>query len=297
MKIPAACQIVLLTMVFGSCSLVVDVDVPIQEPRLTVNSLFTPDSVWSVALNNSRNILDKETFFMPRTVSEVVILDESENIISTLHQNGFGVYRSAEKPEEGKTYYIRISSPNQNSVTARGAIPKPVSILSIKTDTIITEKDFGPHQVVVTEIRLKDPANETNYYRFNLYTKLVHEYIRYDTQETVRDTTTFILGLGEDSPELLEGTLPQSIISDTKFNGKEVTIRLMPFLPYYGYTVVEAAIVIHSLSEEYFKYMTTLELQHNTDGDPFAQPVKVFNNINNGFGIFAGYSSSYYSIK
>jgi hypothetical protein len=296
MKTAATYQFVLLTILYASCTLVVDVDVPIKEPRLTVNALFTPDSVWSVALTNSHNILDDDPF-MPRAVSEVVILDESENIISTLQTNGLGIYRSIEKPEAGKVYTIRISTSDQSTVSATGVIPKPASILSIKTDTIITEKDFGPHQVVVTEIRFKDPANETNYYRFNLYTKLVYEYINYDTQETVRDTTIFILGLGEDSPELLEGTFPQSIISDTKFNGKEVILRLTPFLPYYGYTVVEAAIVTHSISEEYFKYMTTLELQHNTDGDPFAQPVKVFNNINNGFGIFAGYSSSYYSIK
>lgn len=284
-------------MVFGSCTLVVDVDVPIQEPRLTVNSLFTPDSVWSVALTNSRNILDDDPF-MPRTVSEVVILDESENIVSTLQQSGFGAYRSIEKPEEGKIYSIRINSTNQNSVTAKGAIPKSVSILSVKTDTIISELDYGSFQTIATEVRFKDPANEINYYRVNLYVKSVYEYIRYDTQETVRDTTTLFIGLYEDSPELLERELFNSIISDTKFNGREVTLRFKPYFSFgAGYTILEAAIVIHNLSEEYFKYMTTLELQQSTDRDPFAQPVKVFNNINNGFGIFAGYSSSYYPIK
>ena len=296
MKTSTACQFFLLILLTGSCTLVVDVDVPIQKPKLTVNSLFTPDSVWSVAITNSRNILDDDPF-MPQTLAEVVILDEYENIISSLQQTGFGIYRSDQKPEPGKTYSIRISSPNQNSVSARGGIPKPVSILSLTKDTIIIDKDYGPHPMVVTEIRFQDPANEINYYRFNLYTKLVYEYIRHDTQETVRDTTTFLLGLSEDSPELLEGALPQHIISDSKFNGKEVTLRLTPYLPYYGYTVVEAAIVTHSLSEEYYKYMTTLDLQNSTDGDPFAQPVKVFNNINNGFGIFAGYSSSYYPIN
>jgi hypothetical protein len=31
-----------------------------------------------------------------------------------------------------------------------------------------------------------------------------------------------------------------------------------------------------------------------TSGDPLAQPVNAYNNIQNGFGIFAGYSASVY---
>jgi hypothetical protein len=45
-----------------------------------------------------------------------------------------------------------------------------------------------------------------------------------------------------------------------------------------------------SLSEDYFKYKLSLEKYQETAGDPFAQPVQVYSNVENGFGIFGGYS-------
>ncbi|MFT6867249.1 MAG: hypothetical protein ACJA08_002089 [Cyclobacteriaceae bacterium] len=49
---------------------------------------------------------------------------------------------------------------------------------------------------------------------------------------------------------------------------------------------------IKKVSEEYYKYEQTSQLQFDIGGDPFSQPVPVFNNIENGFGIFAGYNGN-----
>jgi len=48
---------------------------------------------------------------------------------------------------------------------------------------------------------------------------------------------------------------------------------------------------LSSVSEDYYKYNVTLAKYEQTQGDPFAQPVQVYSNIENGFGIFGGYSS------
>lgn len=270
-------------------------DVPIAEPKITVNSLFSPDSVWDVSLTLSRNILDEAPFMIPN-VSEVVILDETEKIVSTLSQTKPGVYRSDSKPEMGKTYTVRVGVPNQHSITATGKIPGPVEVIQVKIDTLEVKQDYGPGQSIAIEVELRDPANEINYYRFQLYIRAVYEYYRYDTQETVRDTTTIQLGLLEDSPDLLGEGNPNFIISDSKFNGRTAIITFKPIYP-WSVQIIEAGILTQNLSEEYYKYLTTLDLQRRTDGDPFAQPVKVYSNINNGFGIFAGYSASYFRIN
>jgi len=278
-----------------SCTLVVDVDVPISEPKITVNSLFSPDSVWDVSLALSRNILDESPFLTPN-VSEVVILEETERVISTLVQAKPGVYRSDCKPEMGKTYSIRVSAPNQHSITATGKVPGPVDVLHVKIDTLDGNQDFGPGQSIAIEVELYDPANEVNFYRFQLYIRSVYEYFRYDTQETVRDTTIIQLGLLEDSPDLLGEGDSNFIISDSKFNGSITKIKFQPVYP-WSVEIIEVGILAQNLSEEYNEYLKTLNLQRSTDGDPFAQPVKVYSNINNGFGIFAGYSAAYFRIN
>jgi hypothetical protein len=48
---------------------------------------------------------------------------------------------------------------------------------------------------------------------------------------------------------------------------------------------------ITSCSSQYYRYVNSLELYNESDGNPFAEPVQLYNNISNGYGIFAGASS------
>ena len=41
-------------------------------------------------------------------------------------------------------------------------------------------------------------------------------------------------------------------------------------------------------SEAYFNYLTSFNMYQRTINNPFATPVQVYSNINNGMGIFAG---------
>jgi hypothetical protein len=49
---------------------------------------------------------------------------------------------------------------------------------------------------------------------------------------------------------------------------------------------------VRSISEDLYDYLSTLNVQQNTSGNPFAQPANVYGNIENGFGIFAGLNSA-----
>ena len=48
--------------------------------------------------------------------------------------------------------------------------------------------------------------------------------------------------------------------------------------------------LLRTVTEEYYQYIFTRDLQASVENNPFAQPVQVFDNIENGLGIFAGYS-------
>jgi hypothetical protein len=55
-------------------------------------------------------------------------------------------------------------------------------------------------------------------------------------------------------------------------------------------------VTLRTISEDFYNYKITGSLHDNSSGNPFAQPVNVYKNIENGFGIFAGYSESNFTI-
>ncbi|WP_421873166.1 DUF4249 family protein [Marinoscillum sp.] len=50
-------------------------------------------------------------------------------------------------------------------------------------------------------------------------------------------------------------------------------------------------------SEAYYAYFKSLENQVNSRENPFSEPILVYNNIENGLGIFASHSSNVDSFR
>ena len=48
--------------------------------------------------------------------------------------------------------------------------------------------------------------------------------------------------------------------------------------------------ILH-ISETYYEYLKTPRLHDETADNPFAEPLGVLGHVENGYGIFAGYSS------
>jgi hypothetical protein len=58
-------------------------------------------------------------------------------------------------------------------------------------------------------------------------------------------------------------------------------------------------VVLYSVSEAYYNYHQSRRLQNQSDGSAIlgAEPVVVYNNIQNGFGIFASKSKDEFSVE
>ena len=78
------------------------------------------------------------------------------------------------------------------------------------------------------------------------------------------------------------------IFSDEFFNGKNYELVIYIDKQYTPFLFTE----LRSVSKEYFLYMRSYFKYVQTNGDFLAEPVMVYNNINNGIGIFAGFSTS-----
>jgi len=58
-----------------------------------------------------------------------------------------------------------------------------------------------------------------------------------------------------------------------------------------GDELKEVYVELRTVTEEYYRYHTSLARQRMVRNDPFAEPVPVYNNVDGGFGSFSGFSS------
>lgn len=273
-----------LVLLAAACELVVDVDIPLSAPQLTLNAFVTPDSLWQARLTLSRHILDEASF--NHVTDALVIIYEDGVPIDTLHDTGLGaLYQSTDgKPAPNKRYEIRASSTEHGTVRSESFVPERVPITSV--DIHIPDRMSGDDMTAT--VKFQDRPGETNYYQISM--EIENRYKNHQTGDSVVFRNKVYIysdepGIDGDNTD---GGL-EILLRDILFEGKEATVRFKSSVWAIG---PNGRLFIHlrTLSEDFYRYQTTLNLQGRTSDDPFAQPVSVYNNVEQGFGIFAGYS-------
>ena len=286
-----------------ACTTVVDFDIPQNKPKVVVNALFSPDSVWRIQISRSNSILDTNLSFGFVSIGDAVvtILDQNNQFVETITGIPTGLfgdffsysYKGKTKPMPGQSYTVQVAVKDEPNIKAINKVPTLVSITSVEIDSSRFISDREPIEMDIT---FKDPGGEKNYYTV----KVIGDSYYIPNKDTVWVTREINVKVVD--PSLNEEFKESDrFINDNLFNGKNYTLHLKLFSqPYWGPqspVTVHARVILVSISEEYYKYFTTKNLQDYTNGDPFAQPVQVFSNVENGLGIFAGYSSSVVELK
>lgn len=301
-------------MVFlnSACEKYLDYDGEDAEPRLVLNGTFTPNSVFRVELSNSSGYVNRGSL---NTISygKVAVFDGNGQFLDSLIHTLNGVYKGSLKASANKSYTVQASAGSLGNVWASDYIPEPVPIISWDTTTTTyAEFDYTQKRLQI-EYTINDPGSSENFYVIELY-KTDYYYLSYqydpntgtqwmDTvyyDEPYRNLYSFTTAdpilLSEVEVDIGETMYYANSLaySDALFNGKAQTFRIA--LDYYeGGARIE--LELKSCSEAYYRYTRTLENYYYTEGDPFSQPVQVFNNIKNGgLGIWAGYSTVVVSI-
>jgi hypothetical protein len=271
-------------LILLGCDLIVYVDVPMDPQSITLNSFFSPDSLWSASLKLNRHILSDD----PYAVVEdgLVIVYQNENPFDTLEHKGNGIYRSdTGKPVAGNRYDIKVTSNRYNSVRSSSYIPEPPANAQWEITGEIEIEGVGlPYKLI--DLSFTDNANETNFYKI---AGLV-EYPNIDPDGTLAPLRR-PLELSTEFESENFGWF-EILISDLTFNGLNHKMQIR-VLDQQKLVVPKAIISISSISQDYYDYKQTELLQAKTIGNPFAQPTNVYNNVEGGFGIFAGYSTTF----
>lgn len=275
-----------------SCELVTQVELPEIPEMLVVNSIFNADSTWKLSLTRSKDILaDYPIVGVP---GALVVIKDDLGMELVLNDDGQGLYSFPAKPQPNRTYELNVTSYPFEKLAAITTAPTNVDLLEVVVDSanaVPGGADRFP--AVPVTLRFKDPPNETNYYRLQVW--ITQEMTR-PRPGGGRDTflVTRPLHLSEAPNSDFGGTTGE--ISDLGFDGEEHTFQLYLgasfFIPSGLPGITSMRFYLQSYSEDYQRYFKSGAIQDESKSNPFAQPAQVFSNIDKGLGIFAGYSMS-----
>lgn len=248
---------------------------------------------------------------------------------STTHEDGTEFsYTFSATVVAGDRLDLEGHSPLHETVSASTVVPRAADIRDIKVEAFTQSGGFGIYlpgnsgetSYMRTFITIDDPSGEKNYYAINIYSithslvksekwdpvteSVVPEFRRVDTEEwhPVHTDDEILF-------ENIDGT-PTSIsswsqFSDELIDGREYTLNVyaqitregygLDFMPgenEWGTWVLGKSVRVEvlSLSAELFQYQRSAELARYQLDNPFAEPVQIYSNIENGYGIFGAYN-------
>ncbi len=287
----------IITFSFFSCQKELEIEYPDIEPKLVVNCLFTPDSLFIVRVGKLLPLNDSTTtFIVDNAVCEI---SEDDIFAENLKYTKDGFYISETlKPQVGKVYTLYVIHPDLPNVTATDTVPEPVSVSETYFKHKILYDALDESYFHTINIRFQDNIHINNHYELKLL-----------TEDSIDDATQIISQSFEKSDDLTimnTGLLdyhPSSIpFSDKLFNGQNYFLSTYYKLPFESsdgegniwYNSHNLIVHFNSISYQYFQYSRKM-IMHIRNQESYifewvGNPVEMYSNIENGYGIFAAYN-------
>lgn len=240
---------------------------------------------------------------------------------------GFGTHYNMpiDKVDTAAVYSFQLQHPTMGVASAEAEFPTKVNIESVELKEELIRNDYGEtYNALVAYVTFTDPAGEDNYYQMDggyLVTggtvnvesyDLVTGFYSYEPSDT-------ILYQQRDFPSSYEQVDPLirpnnadiviytenmfQVFNDDIIDGKKYSIRYVVEVLYSSSTNVYdidtaagdfilAVMNLRSIPRDLYLYYSTLDAFYWNDESPFAEPVQIFSNVDNGVGIVAAYRNA-----
>ena len=297
---------VALILIISACEKKLDIDIPEGEKHIVVNGIINTDSILTVSVSKSQNILDNDDISFLTEAD--VKLYRNDIFVQNLIHIDLGVYISTVVPDIGVNYKINVDYDNLKSVNADMILHNPVEIVSV--DTIVEvhtneNGEFGSYQEyeIHYKIKIEDDENTNDYYFLAL--SLIQPFYEYDEyglptfvgyEETNEYFNTNDPVFRDNNNEFTLDGMFGCVFTDELFNGTQYTVNISTAYFFDGFAgkldgeeyLIKVKLL--TVNEDIYRYITSYNLNQQTKYDPFAQPVQIYSNIENGLGLFSGYT-------
>ncbi len=206
-------------------------------------------------------------------------------------------------PEFDVEYTIEVKVEGFETITAKNSIPTPVNLEGATFDPSVSTGS-NAHTVVDFDVSvsLKDPISIANYYHLKFYQELTSFTITAEGDtiwgNTYLEFPSDVESINFDDSLVKYQNEQSYLIEDSQFDGQYITLE---FTGQYSFDPSKSIpgrflIELRTVSEAYYLYYESLNRQ-NQNNNHLGEGVVVYNNIDNGLGNFAGFTSKVNSFK
>lgn len=267
--------LLLSLLLLAGCETVVELDLPDHDPKLVVNSVFNPDSLFTVDLSSSQSVFTDNPY-VPVTDATVQVYQGGQLLFDFQHK-GDGLYQADTKPEALQHYELRVSAPSHTPVKAESHVPAAALLRDLKASRVpaTNVRDAG----ILLSFTFGDDPNRENYYYVQAFTPAISPI---DGEAYNRAISIQFINPIKDEFNMEN----RWFFSDKLFNGQQLPLEL--FLE--SSQPEERHVQVAHITKEYYDYVRTLSKQSYRDNFGVT-PIPVSSNIRGGMGLFAGYNS------
>jgi len=291
------CGIIFLN---ATCERSLDLQIPEPKQKLVVIGNFSQTQDLKIQVSKSGFILDRDANNFLINANVRIFQEEKfiEKLTLVRPKNAIPFYSATRfRPLVGKKYEIRVNATGFDAVEGCSSIPQSVPLNQAALEYLaIHNLEDGNTKRFSFNLKLAfdDPAFQENYYHLKVYQQF--------EQFTVLRNDTVVVGNQrrelQFSPSLNDNFEIANynggvLLSDGGFDGQQrsfdlpLTVDVASDRELPGKILVE----LRSVSPEYFAFYASVSKQQSSPEFPLAEPVSIANNIENGIGVFAGYSS------
>lgn len=303
MKIILILTVSISFFLLTGCVKILNSELKSKETKMVLNAAISTDSVFTVNVSRTFNIFENESENnLPFINGANVRLFENDNYLFNLDSFGYGYYRKSDfYPEAGKQYRITVSYGSYKNIESIASVPHMVPIVAFDTSSIIAVPSYGGTETEYTgKITYNDPPDTTNYYQL---TCMLYIYngpnLLFAYQQGIWPT--------DENSRFFDGEYNGNLLwSDKLTNGQQVSFSFV-YYSSYEYELppdrdqqrLKFEFRLQSLTKEYFTYLKSLGIYWETGGsdNPFSEPVVIYSNVDNGYGIFGAYSQDTTSVS
>ncbi len=300
-------KIILAGMLFNlillsGCVKILNDELKTKETKLVLNAAISTDSVFTVNVSRTFNIFEDESVNnLPFIDSAKVQLYEDNHYLFDLNHTSYGFYNKPDFfPQLDKEYKVDVSYGSYKPVESKAIIPPKVPIVAFDTSTNQIADAYGGNEIdFIGEITYNDPPGVSNYYQLSCRIYIIHADSSIDTyQQAVWPV--------DENERFFESTSGGNLLWNDKLTeGKEVSFKFVYFSSYEYKSKAHRdqehlrfVFYLKSITQAYFTYLKSLGVYWETGGteNPFSEPVVIYSNVDNGYGILGGYSTDSTSI-
>jgi len=298
-----------------------ELDIPDTGRKIVINGLITTDSLLNLKLSKSAYYNDMPFDYLDLDNAKAYFYEDNI-LIDSLHpvehwpRWEFVFYQSNYQsrnvfPKSARKYNIKVMAHGYPDATSSSIVPELVRIIKLDTSRILVGPDpYHPYQnnvLFLCNINFSDPANESNYYMVtvsrNQYFSQITPNVRFYSQDPIIEER-----LGNFSNETYALAFTDKVINGQNYNLKlsvygsdfgmpfrddRGTIDGVPDTTYHKKVVYFS---LYSITEDYYRYIQTLNRYKKNYGNPLTEPVLIYSNITGGYGIFGAAAVSSDSI-